>query len=120
MTLQKHWSGMLPEPDMFAQYPPEVQERMMRWNDAWTIDESRRQDLIVGASVTTSKRGQVMAVALCAVLAVLAFTLFLRGNNVGGGIMLGAPVMIFLGVLVKSALPHGRDQSDQGNSDGQS
>jgi hypothetical protein len=118
LTLQKHWSGMLPEPEVFAQYPPEVQKRMMRWNDAWTIDESRRQDLIVDASVTTSKRGQVMAVSLCSVLVLLAFVLFLRGNNVGGGLMLGAPVMVFLGVLVKSALPNGRDTPERrGDSD---
>lgn len=96
LYMQKHWSGMLPEPAVFAQYPPEVQERIMRWNDSWTVDESDRQDRLVNAEIQSAGRGQGWAIFLFLLMIVLAFVLFLRGNNVGGGVLIGVPAVAFL------------------------
>ncbi len=42
--ISESYSGMLPRPDDFNKYPADIQERMCRWNDAFTVDESNRQD----------------------------------------------------------------------------
>lgn len=38
--VESSFSGALPPPDIFMQYPIEVRERMCAWNDAFTINES--------------------------------------------------------------------------------
>ena len=41
MGVSESYSGMLPKPDDLNKYPPNMQERMCRWNAAFTIDESK-------------------------------------------------------------------------------
>ena len=38
------WSGILPPPASFAQYPEYAQKQMVAWNDAEILDESKRRD----------------------------------------------------------------------------
>lgn len=40
--ISESYSGMLPRPSDFNKYPADVRERMCRWNDAFTVDESNR------------------------------------------------------------------------------
>ena len=110
---QSQWSGMLPPPQDFAQYPPHVQERMMRWNDATTTDESTRQDQLVAAEIEASKTGPNRALAFATLCVVLAFVLFIVGEPVGGGLMLGVPVFTFTAQLIQSVRSRSSRTDDQ-------
>ena len=86
----------------------------MRWNDAWTVDESRRQDRMVDVEVTTALRGQGWAIFLFLLMVVGAFVLFMAGNNVGGGVLIGVPAVTFLISLVRGKAPR---RTPQANAD---
>ena len=51
------YSGMLPPPDIYEKYDAGTRERMCRWNDANTVDESKRQDKLVDNEVKQNERG---------------------------------------------------------------
>lgn len=53
--ISESYSGMLPRPSDFNKYPADVQERMCRWNDAFTVDESNRQNQLVKAEIDRSE-----------------------------------------------------------------
>ncbi|MDO4539330.1 MAG: hypothetical protein Q4B54_14285, partial [Coriobacteriales bacterium] len=51
------WSGMLPAPDEFNKYDKQTRERICRWNDAFTTDESLRQDKLVANEIKQQETG---------------------------------------------------------------
>lgn len=67
------WSGILPDPDSFAKYPDYVQKRMVEWNDAQIIDESRRNDRIVDAAIRQTKWGQILSASINGISVLAAF-----------------------------------------------
>lgn len=71
------WSGMLPPPDEFKSYPEWVQEKMVAWNDAQTIDESKRLDQLVEAKVKDSRRSDWISFAVYVLFIVGAFAGYL-------------------------------------------
>lgn len=98
-----NWSGMLPDPVTFAQYPSAVQERMMRWNDAYTVDESARQDRLVDAEIAESVRGSRRAVHILMICLALASAAFFIGHSLAGaGLFLGLPVLGLIGQYVQT------------------
>ncbi|MBW3094987.1 hypothetical protein KIH75_06500 [Bifidobacterium sp. 64T4] len=64
MGVSESYSGALPKPDDFNKYPVDVQERMCRWNDAFTTDESERQNLLVEAEIDQARKGMWISGAL--------------------------------------------------------
>ena len=75
------WSGMLPSPDSFSKYDERTRERICRWNDSFTIDESRRQDRLVECEIRQQRAGAWMSFALFALFALLAFVAFLANGS---------------------------------------
>jgi len=78
------WSGILPPPGEFRKYSPEVQERMLSWNDSFTSDESARQDKLVAAEVAEAERGprrSLWVVFTC--LGLAALSIFWEDNVAG-------------------------------------
>lgn len=107
MSATSSWSGLLPRPEVFSQYPMEVQERMMRWNDAWSSDESKRQDKLVEAQIEQARKGpnRSLFVSLFG-MALAAIAVFKYNNNIAAGIFLGPPLLLYAGSFVKSARSH--------------
>lgn len=69
---------------------------MLAWNDAWTVDESRRRDKLVESEVDLDRKGLHLASLLFGGCVVLAFVLFLLDKWQGGIALVGAPVLLFL------------------------
>lgn len=77
----KGWSGLLPDPDSFGAFPKEVQDKMIEWNDAKILDESRRLDRIVDELVLNSKRDSWFSFILNLVFSVGSIVLFFATEN---------------------------------------
>lgn len=77
----KGWSGLLPDPDSFGAFPKEVQDKMIEWNDAKILDESRRLDRIVDEVVLNSKRDSWFSFILNLVFSVGSIVLFFATKN---------------------------------------
>jgi hypothetical protein len=88
---------LLPPPDDFLRYPVDVQQRMMAWNDADTVDESKRQDRLVDAEIDQARVGRWIALGLTAFCFIVAVVFFALGNDVAGFAFLGAPVITAAG-----------------------
>lgn len=88
MGLVTQWSGELPAPESFLKYPEYAQRAMVSWNDARTIEESKRLDRIVDASIKSVTREQWLTFALNFVFSVLTFAAFVTtGSWVSFGFM---------------------------------
>lgn len=66
------WKGLLPPPQIFAEYPPEVQERILSWYDSDTVDESRRLDTETKADIRIAYLGLFLGALLIAGIFVMA------------------------------------------------
>ena len=44
---QRQWSGLLPDPNTFNQYPEKVQQSILAWNDATILGGSERESKLV-------------------------------------------------------------------------
>jgi len=52
------WEGVLPPPEVFRNYEPDVQQRWLQWNDGYLPGEPERQDKLVDAQIDQAKQGQ--------------------------------------------------------------
>lgn len=75
------WSGLLPRPETFKEYPERVQEKMIAWNDAQILDESKRSDKLTNAFVSQKKWGQILTFTLNLVFVAFAFIAFMITLN---------------------------------------
>jgi len=103
-SISGSWSGLLPDPDSFNQYPEWVQEKMCGWNDAFTVDESKRQDNLVSAIINDTKKVTTWSIVFIGAIIFGGLALFLFENNVGGGIMIGAGVLASLNSTLQKLL----------------
>lgn len=100
---ESSWSAPLPEAADFYKYEPADRERMMRWNDAGTSDESARQDKLVDAQVEAAKSGPrraITVVVVCLGLASVAGMVF--ENTMLAALFLSPPILLFAQTLVAS------------------
>lgn len=79
--LAAFFSGALPPPDIYYAYEPEDRERMCRWNDSGTVDESRRQDEIVAAEIKQGARSQLFSFVLNMSFLAASFASFVLTQN---------------------------------------
>lgn len=54
---------MLPHPDIFYKFDEAHQERICRWNDSFTIDESRRQDRALDTAIRNANVASIASIA---------------------------------------------------------
>lgn len=75
----------------------------MRWNDAFTADESARQDRLVDVEIEQARRGptRALAVVLAAML-LAAASVSIYENTVAAGLFLGTPILLFASNLVQA------------------
>lgn len=97
------YSGMLPHPSCFAAYPSEVQERICRWNDAYTTDESKRQDRLVDNEIRQQRMASVMTFVLVLLFCLLSFLAFVITRDASSFWLLSVPVANVLGNLIRPA-----------------
>lgn len=93
LGVSESYSGMLPKPDDFNEYPAEVQERMCRWNDAFTTDESNRQDRLVDAEIAQARKGMWISGALFMIAMLFALVAFLVTESQWSFGFLAVPVV---------------------------
>jgi len=97
----RSWSGRLPEPDEFNKYDKDTQERICRWNDAFTVDESARQDRLVDNEIKQQNRGVILTFILMWGFIVAAFASFLVTRHAASFGFLCVPIVNSLGNLLK-------------------
>lgn len=90
---------MLPEPASFAKYDRETRERICRWNDAFTVDESARQDRLVDAEIRQQDRGAWMTFALLLVFALASAASFVATGKAEAFLLLSVPALGIVGNL---------------------
>ncbi len=98
------WSGMLPSPDEFNKYDEQTRERICRWNDAFTVDESARQDRLVDNEIKQQETGVAMTFVLVVAFGLAAFVSFLITRDIASFGFLSVPLLNFLGNLFKPVL----------------
>ena len=103
MGLVSSYSGMLPPPEIFYRFDEADRERICRWNDASTIDESARQDRLADAQVRLAERGIWLSAGLTLLFAVLSSVIFVMTLRVESFLLLSVPVTSVLTALLKPA-----------------
>lgn len=101
LDVSDSWSGMLPRPKYFAEYPVAVQERICRWNDAFTIDESKRQDKLVDSEIAQARQSLWISAVLFAGSLVMSFIAFILTQSPWSFGFLAVPVMSVIGNMLE-------------------
>ncbi|WP_421788852.1 hypothetical protein [Gardnerella sp. DNF01205] len=109
------WSGMLPDPKSFRQYPAEVQQKLCDWNDASTVDESIRQDRLVDLEIKTALRGQWIGAILFILCLIISFIAFLYTKSQWSWVPLALPALSFLRDFLNK--PHSKSSQANSNDD---
>jgi hypothetical protein len=105
---------MLPPPGDFNQYEPDVRERMMRWNDATTVDESHRQDRLVDEQIRQARLCPTRSlVVVLAAMILAAVSVFGFNNTLGAAIFMAAPLFLFAQRLLGSVRSRSSSHEDQ-------
>lgn len=100
------WSGLLPDPESFSKYPDFAQRKMIDWNDAQIIDESKRNDKIIEAAIKQLKWGQILSFLVNVLSIAAAFWCFnTTGNAASFGFLAvpGAAIVVNIGLKIHSA-----------------
>lgn len=114
MGVSESYSGMLPKPDDFNKYPVEVQERMCRWNDAFTTDESKRQDRLVDAEIKQARDGLLVSLVLFLVTIFCALVTFLAtGSSWSFGFLTVPVVSMIVSLFEPVSSRSSRNRSEQ-------
>lgn len=119
MGVSESYSGMLPKPDDFNKYPLNIQERMCRWNDAFTIDESKRQNDLVNAEIEQARKGMWVSTFLFLVAMIFALVAFILTKSSWSFGFLAVPVVSIVANLFEPiASRSSRDKKKPGNVSG--
>ena len=103
------YSGMLPHPSIYEMYDDETRERMCRWNDAYTIDESKRQDKLADFEIKVRSRAQwISALLMVAAFACAIVTYALYQNTMLSCAFIAVPFITVLANGVQSIVPNKR------------
>lgn len=104
------WHGLLPPPEHFKQYSPQVQGKMVAWNDARILDESKRLDKLTDAQIANSKNLTGWAVLLTVLFTILAAIAgFKYENTVLAALFLGVPALSTVVSMINSARIGGKE-----------
>ncbi|KFI65745.1 hypothetical protein [Bifidobacterium cuniculi] len=118
LGLSESYSGLLPQPKFFNQYPKDVQERMCRWNDAFTVDESKRQDRLVDAEIDQGKKSMWISAILFGICIIVSLVCFLVTKDAWSIAFLSVPVVsMVLNIFVPVGSKSSRDKSSRGRSE---
>lgn len=97
-----NYSGILPPPEIFERYDDKTKERMCRWNDANTSDESKRQDRLVDHEIRQNKRGAVLSFVLMVIFVIATLYAFVTTHDKASFIFLSVPALNVIGNFIQS------------------
>lgn len=97
-----NYSGVLPPPEIFERYDDKTKERMCKWNDANTSDESKRQDRLVDHEIRQNKRGAVLSFVLMVVFVIATLYAFVTTHDKASFIFLSVPALNVIGNFIQS------------------
>ena len=106
------YSGMLPHPDVFYKFHESHQERICRWNDSFTIDESRRQDIALDAAIRNANIASIASIAfntLTTFGTIIAFVLTRDPHMLAG---FALPGLSIVGNIAVSIREKGKDDEE--------
>lgn len=106
--VSKSWSGLLPDPASFGEYPEWVQHKMTDWNDARIIDESKRLDKMTDAAISNIRLESILTFTINAVFAMTAFLAFVITKDPASFGLLSVP-----GITIAVNLWRSRKSKDQ-------
>lgn len=95
--LSEAFSGPIPQAKDLAEYPPAIQERILRMAEAPRTDESERRTLTIRAGIEQARRStwvQVSLFGVCLTLSTISFWVF--KDWIAGGVFIGLPVLNFI------------------------
>lgn len=96
-----HWTGMLPRPEDLSAYPPEVQAKIIAWQDAAVLGESARRDRESEAQIRWGDRGQRIATGLVgACIASALYSIHLGADWQVSVAFLATPLMGLIALLI--------------------
>lgn len=87
------WSGLLPSPDVFDQYPEETKASIISWNNALIIDESRRADKLTDAAISQSRAELYLNFAVNVVFTVSSLVAFVATGDAASFGFLAIPAV---------------------------
>lgn len=96
ILLHAGYRGALPPPNLYHQFSPDTRERILRMAEAFTSDESRRQDRLVDAEIEQAKKSPTRTFAFFGLCVVLAMACVVLGDTLAAGLFVGVPVLMFL------------------------
>lgn len=111
--LIKGWSGLLPDPDSFDRYRPDVQDHMLAWNDAKILDESKRLDKLVDANIAQTRRDGTMSFIVNLSFAAIAFLSFIITKDPASFGFLAVPGLT-IAINSVDILRRGSDRPERG------
>lgn len=111
LALIQEWSAILPDPDSYNKYPEEAQRKMIEWNDAQILDESRRNDKLVDCFVKNQNRNQVLSFAINFGFLLASFVSFLITRDPVSFGFLSVP-----GITIAVNLWKDRDKEDDSSN----
>ncbi|MCL2537444.1 MAG: hypothetical protein FWE51_04120 [Coriobacteriia bacterium] len=102
------WSYPLPPPELFNQYPPEVQSSMVAWADSAIADESNTQQKIIDAELKEEKVAPWRAMFLFVLCLLLTAFAIRFGESVVAVITALIPVIVPLATSATRRARRGR------------
>lgn len=111
------WSGLLPRPEDFSKYDVHVQEKMLAWNDAQILDESKRNDRLVNAEVKQGYISLVFTFVINTLIIVGVLIAFVVTNNPNVFWAFTLPGASVVGNVVISVKDKGKSKDQKSEED---
>lgn len=84
LTIAEHWSGPLPPPMIFKQYPKDVQATIVKQADAQMRHRHHIEKQVVNSNVTNATIGVYAATTITVIMVIGGIILILNGRSVEG------------------------------------
>ena len=90
---QRQWSGLLPDPNTFNQYPEKVQQSILAWNDATILGGSERENKLVDEFIKHRKFAQIFSFLINFTIPMAGITAFVLSGEQACLTSLGIPAV---------------------------
>jgi uncharacterized membrane protein len=84
MSIESHWSGPLPPPEIFKKYPKEVQKAIVDQANAQSKHRQSIEKSVVASNIKNSSRGMTFAFWLTITMIIIGAILIALGQDIAG------------------------------------
>lgn len=104
------WQGELPDPDSYNKYPDFAQHAMVEWNNARTVDESKRLTMLAESIKKGVVRDQWLSFILNTSFALMSFiSLLVTGSALSFGFLAIPAVSVAVNIVNDKRKPNQED-----------